>query len=156
MFHVVLVEPEIPPNTGNVILLCANTGAQLHLIEPLGFPLWELPIPTATQSEVLEIVRRLADERRANAAARDSGAKGETAIEYISDFAPCAAERSPNAPVAISPLSSAEIATAFGKDRRGVRRHLCALREKGYVRTIGQRGGWWPVDELTPPPAPPV
>ena len=39
MFHVVLVEPEIPPNTGNAIRLCANTGAQLHLIEPLGFPL---------------------------------------------------------------------------------------------------------------------
>ena len=39
MFHVVLVEPEIPPNTGNVIRLCANTGSQLHLIEPLGFPL---------------------------------------------------------------------------------------------------------------------
>lgn len=39
MFHVVLVEPEIPPNTGNVIRLCANTGAQLHLIKPLGFPL---------------------------------------------------------------------------------------------------------------------
>lgn len=39
MFHVVLVEPEIPPNTGNVIRLCANTGVQLHLIEPLGFPL---------------------------------------------------------------------------------------------------------------------
>ena len=39
MFHVVLVEPEIPPNTGNIIRLCANTGAHLHLIEPLGFPL---------------------------------------------------------------------------------------------------------------------
>lgn len=39
MFHVVLVQPEIPPNTGNIIRLCANTGAQLHLIEPLGFPL---------------------------------------------------------------------------------------------------------------------
>ena len=39
MFHVVLVEREIPPNTGNIIRLCANTGAQLHLIEPLGFPL---------------------------------------------------------------------------------------------------------------------
>lgn len=37
MFHVVLVEPEIPPNTGNIIRLCANTGVQLHLIEPLGF-----------------------------------------------------------------------------------------------------------------------
>ena len=39
MFHVVLVEPEIPPNTGNIIRLCANTGTTLHLIEPLGFPL---------------------------------------------------------------------------------------------------------------------
>lgn len=39
MFHVVLVEPEIPPNTGNIIRLCANTGAYLHLIEPLGFTL---------------------------------------------------------------------------------------------------------------------
>ena len=39
MFHVVLFEPEIPPNTGNVIRLCANTGAYLHLIHPLGFTL---------------------------------------------------------------------------------------------------------------------
>jgi tRNA (cytidine/uridine-2'-O-)-methyltransferase len=39
MFNVVLFEPEIPPNTGNIIRLCANTGATLHLIEPLGFPL---------------------------------------------------------------------------------------------------------------------
>ncbi len=37
LVHVVLYEPEIPPNTGNVIRLCANTGAQLHVIEPLGF-----------------------------------------------------------------------------------------------------------------------
>ena len=37
MFHVVLVEPEIPPNTGNVIRLCANAGATLHLVRPLGF-----------------------------------------------------------------------------------------------------------------------
>ena len=39
MFHIVLFEPEIPPNTGNVIRLCANTGATLHLIKPLGFRL---------------------------------------------------------------------------------------------------------------------
>ena len=37
MFHIVLVAPEIPPNTGNVIRLSANTGSTLHLIEPLGF-----------------------------------------------------------------------------------------------------------------------
>ncbi|WP_103035157.1 tRNA (cytidine(34)-2'-O)-methyltransferase [Castellaniella caeni] len=39
MFHIVLVEPEIPPNTGNVIRLSANTGTFLHLVRPLGFPL---------------------------------------------------------------------------------------------------------------------
>ena len=37
MFHIVLVEPEIPPNTGNVIRLAANTGCALHLVQPLGF-----------------------------------------------------------------------------------------------------------------------
>ncbi len=39
MLHIVLFEPEIPPNTGNVIRLCANTGATLHLVKPLGFRL---------------------------------------------------------------------------------------------------------------------
>jgi len=41
MFSLILYQPEIPPNTGNVIRLCANTGAALHLIEPLGFDLEE-------------------------------------------------------------------------------------------------------------------
>ncbi len=39
MFHIVLFEPEIPPNTGNVIRLCANAGTTLHLVKPLGFRL---------------------------------------------------------------------------------------------------------------------
>ncbi|MDO4693354.1 MAG: tRNA (uridine(34)/cytosine(34)/5-carboxymethylaminomethyluridine(34)-2'-O)-methyltransferase TrmL [Eikenella sp.] len=39
MFTVVLYQPEIPPNTGNIIRLCANSGADLHLVKPLGFPL---------------------------------------------------------------------------------------------------------------------
>ncbi|KTD33755.1 RNA methyltransferase TrmH family, group 2 [Legionella nautarum] len=39
MLHIVLHQPEIPPNTGNIIRLCANSGAQLHLIHPLGFTL---------------------------------------------------------------------------------------------------------------------
>ncbi len=39
MFHVILFQPEIPPNTGNIIRLCANAGCSLHLIEPLGFEL---------------------------------------------------------------------------------------------------------------------
>ena len=47
MFHVVLVAPEIPPNTGNVIRLCANTGTKLHLVEPLGFTLSEAKLRRA-------------------------------------------------------------------------------------------------------------
>ena len=39
MFHIVLYQPEIPPNTGNVVRLCANAGAALHLVKPLGFSL---------------------------------------------------------------------------------------------------------------------
>lgn len=39
MFHIILYQPEIPPNTGNIIRLCANTGARLHLVGPLGFQL---------------------------------------------------------------------------------------------------------------------
>ncbi len=41
MFHVILFEPEIPPNTGNIIRLCANTGTRLNLVKPLGFELDE-------------------------------------------------------------------------------------------------------------------
>ena len=39
MFHIVLLQPQIPPNTGNIIRLCANTGCTLHLVKPLGFDL---------------------------------------------------------------------------------------------------------------------
>lgn len=47
MFHVILYQPEIPPNTGNVIRLCANSGATLHLIEPLGFDISEKAVRRA-------------------------------------------------------------------------------------------------------------
>ena len=47
MLHVVLHEPEIPPNTGNIIRLCANTGAQLHLVQPLGFQLTDRAVRRA-------------------------------------------------------------------------------------------------------------
>jgi tRNA (cytidine/uridine-2'-O-)-methyltransferase len=48
MLHVVLYQPEIPPNTGNVIRLCANTGYHLHLIEPLGFSMEEKQLRRAS------------------------------------------------------------------------------------------------------------
>lgn len=47
MFHVILYQPEIPPNTGNAIRLCANAGATLHLIEPLGFSIDEKAVRRA-------------------------------------------------------------------------------------------------------------
>lgn len=47
MFHIVLYEPEIPPNTGNIIRLSANCGAQLHLVEPLGFDLSDRQVKRA-------------------------------------------------------------------------------------------------------------
>ena len=47
MLHIVLFEPEIPPNTGNIIRLAANTGCQLHLIEPLGFKMDEKSVNRA-------------------------------------------------------------------------------------------------------------
>ena len=47
MIHIVLFEPEIPPNTGNIIRLAANTGSKLHLIEPLGFKLDEKSVSRA-------------------------------------------------------------------------------------------------------------
>jgi tRNA (cytidine/uridine-2'-O-)-methyltransferase len=47
MLHVALFEPEIPPNTGNIMRLCANTGCQLHLIHPLGFSLDEKQVRRA-------------------------------------------------------------------------------------------------------------
>ena len=47
MFEIVLFEPEIPPNTGNVIRLCANTGCRLHLVRPLGFSLGDRQVKRA-------------------------------------------------------------------------------------------------------------
>jgi len=47
VFHVILFQPEIPPNTGNIIRLCANTGSTLHLIRPLGFDISEKAVRRA-------------------------------------------------------------------------------------------------------------
>ena len=50
MFEIILFEPEIPPNTGNVVRLCANTGCRLHLVRPLGFSLRDKQLQRAGQS----------------------------------------------------------------------------------------------------------
>jgi tRNA (cytidine/uridine-2'-O-)-methyltransferase len=62
MFNVILYQPEIPPNTGNIIRLCANTGCRLHLIEPLGFDLERRSLRRAgLDYGELAVVRRHAD-----------------------------------------------------------------------------------------------
>jgi tRNA (cytidine/uridine-2'-O-)-methyltransferase len=65
MFSLILYEPEIPPNTGNIIRLCANTGVQLHLVEPLGFELDEPRLKRAgldyREFATVETHRTLAD-----------------------------------------------------------------------------------------------
>jgi tRNA (cytidine/uridine-2'-O-)-methyltransferase len=55
MYHIVLFEPEIPPNTGNIMRLCANTGFKLHLIEPLGFSLEEKQLKRAGMDYIAQI-----------------------------------------------------------------------------------------------------
>jgi tRNA (cytidine/uridine-2'-O-)-methyltransferase len=62
MFDVILYQPEIPPNTGNIIRLCANSGSRLHLIEPLGFDLERRSLRRAgLDYGELAVVRRHAD-----------------------------------------------------------------------------------------------
>jgi tRNA (cytidine/uridine-2'-O-)-methyltransferase len=74
MFHIVLFEPEIPPNTGNVIRLCANTGMTLHLVQPLGFRLDDRSLqrsgldyhdlaPVRVHAGLDDCLRQLADAR---------------------------------------------------------------------------------------------
>lgn len=69
MFEIVLFEPEIPPNTGNILRLCANTGARLHLIRPLGFALDDRRMRRAgldhVERESLRVHADLASCRRA-------------------------------------------------------------------------------------------
>jgi tRNA (cytidine/uridine-2'-O-)-methyltransferase len=54
MLNIVLVAPEIPPNTGNIIRLCANTGVRLHLVEPLGFPIDDSKMRRAGQQSLFD------------------------------------------------------------------------------------------------------
>jgi tRNA (cytidine/uridine-2'-O-)-methyltransferase len=62
MIDIVLFEPEIPPNTGNIIRLCANTGARLHLVEPLGFDLSDKQLKRAGMDyRELSVVTRYPD-----------------------------------------------------------------------------------------------
>lgn len=73
MFHVILHQPEIPPNTGNIVRLCANAGATLHLVEPLGFSLAEKALRRAGMDYAeFAQVRRHMDWRACRAALGES------------------------------------------------------------------------------------
>lgn len=87
MFDVILYEPEIAPNTGNVIRLCANTGARLHLIEPLGFEPDDAKLRRAgLDYHDWASVRRHADWSRAQSALQ---AEGVTRIFALSTRGSC-------------------------------------------------------------------
>jgi tRNA (cytidine/uridine-2'-O-)-methyltransferase len=91
MFHIILLEPEIPPNTGNVIRLCANTGCHLHLVHPLGFSIDDAQLRRAgldyhdmarvrDHSDLAACLRTLAPERLF--AIETGGAHRYSDVEY--------------------------------------------------------------------------
>ena len=94
MFHVALYEPEIAPNTGNIIRLCANNGSHLHLIEPLGFDLEEKKLRRAglDYSDLANITRhkdytafQLAMAGKRIMACTTKGSRPHTQIEFSKD-----------------------------------------------------------------------
>ncbi|WP_150304470.1 tRNA (uridine(34)/cytosine(34)/5-carboxymethylaminomethyluridine(34)-2'-O)-methyltransferase TrmL [Pseudomonas saliphila] len=106
MFHIALLEPEIPPNTGNIIRLCANTGCTLHLIEPLGFEL---------------------DDKRLRRAGLDYHEFSE--LKTYSDLASCLAQVQPQRVFALSTKGTRNYADVqfkqgdmflFGPESRGL------------------------------------
>jgi tRNA (cytidine/uridine-2'-O-)-methyltransferase len=91
VFHVILYEPEIPPNTGNIIRLCANTGCRLHLVGPLGFQLDQRSVRRAgldydelvtvrTHPDLAECLRTLPEVRLF--AVETGGSNNYAAVSY--------------------------------------------------------------------------
>jgi tRNA (cytidine/uridine-2'-O-)-methyltransferase len=125
--HVILFEPEIPPNTGNVIRLCANTGARLHLVRPLGFRL---------------------DERSLRRAGLDY--HDLASIEVHDSFEECRRALSGSRLVAIETSGSqlysdvpyrAGDALLFGSETRGLPAHVMSAVEPTHVARIPMLGG---------------
>ena len=127
MFHVVLFEPEIPPNTGNIIRLCANTGSTLHLIKPLGFRLDEKSLRrSGLDYHDLTTLRVHADFQSCRTALGDSrlfvvethGSRHHDAPDYR-----------PGA------------AVLFGPETRGLPAALCAAAGREHTVSIPMRPG---------------
>jgi tRNA (cytidine/uridine-2'-O-)-methyltransferase len=127
MFHVILYRPEIPPNTGNVIRLCANTGCTLHLIGPLGFDL---------------------DRKSVQRAGMDYAEVAEVRIH--ADLAQCLAQIGPTRLFAIETGSSATYAQArfqrgdallFGSESGGLPAEVLHSVESARKLSIPMRPG---------------
>jgi len=127
MFEVILYQPEIPPNTGNIIRLCANTGARLHLIEPLGFSLGQRELRRAglDYAEIAEVRvhRDLAACLHALAGARLYAVETGGGRRYSE-----AAFRRGDA-------------LLFGSETRGLPAEVLAGVERDHVLSIPMRGG---------------
>ncbi len=119
MFHVILVAPEIPPNTGNIIRLCANAGVRLHLVEPLGFDLSAAQLRRAGMDYLdLAIVSVHADW-----VACRTMLKAEGAAQL---FALTIKGTRPYASNGASPEFSADDAFVFGSESSGLPAHVLA------------------------------
>ena len=127
MLHVILFQPEIPPNTGNIIRLCANTGTSLHLIEPLGFDLDDAKLRRAglDYHEFAEISRYGSlDDCLANFAAERIfalSARAGTRYDQVS-YRP-------------------GDAFLFGPETRGLPREMLAAMAPGQCLTLPMRAG---------------
>ena len=126
MFHIVLFEPEIPPNTGNLIRLAANTGCELHLIKPLGFRLDRKSVRRAgLDYDELATVHVHEDY----AAARATLPGRWFAIETGSPH------RHVDARFAVGD------ALLFGSERRGLPPQIVAAMPEGHVLSLPMRAG---------------
>jgi tRNA (cytidine/uridine-2'-O-)-methyltransferase len=126
VFHVVLFEPEIPPNTGNLIRLAANTGSELHLIKPLGFQM---------------------DRKSVRRAGLDYD---EMATVHVHENYPAARTALPGRWFAIETGSprrhvdasfSAGDVLLFGSERRGLPPDLLATIDPGHLLSLPMRAG---------------
>lgn len=127
MFHIVLFEPEIPPNTGNIIRLCANTGARLHLIEPLGFYLDDRNLRRAgldyLDPDLFAIHKSLTDFRSSIAPSRlyAVSTRGQTPYHEIN--------------------FQQDDALLFGPETRGLPETMLQTMDAGHVLRIPMRPG---------------
>lgn len=127
MFHVVLVQPEIPSNTGNLMRLCANCGSTLHLVKPLGFELSGRAVRRAGLD-----YRELASIRvHANLAA---------CLTELKDARRFAIETGPHPPYADAGFSRGD-ALFFGSETRGLPAELLAGVPRGQTLSIPMRAG---------------